>query len=80
MTLFDMHLALESLQWRNIELLQALRVNTVMSVAPYSKQPLLPEDLYPLASDVESGGNVNVKQGLERAKERVLAFNEGKVR
>lgn len=80
MSLFDIDLALKSLQWHNIELMQALRFQTTMTIAPYSKSEVLPEELYELASDnITSEDRVtDVASGLDRAKQRVMEFNRNK--
>lgn len=73
-TLLDIELALESLQWRNIELMQALRLNTAMTIAPYSKQQIAPDELYPLPTD-EQATEV-MTSAIERAKNKVRRFNK----
>lgn len=75
-TLLDVHLAVESLQWRNIELLQALRLNTLAAIAPYSEQPPSPRELYQLPSDAigESEAYDAEESSIERARRRVEEF------
>lgn len=72
MTLFDLNLALEGLQWRNIELLQALRLNTLAAIAPYSKNTPELEELYPLVTDSAINDNGGSGGDIERVKQRFL--------
>lgn len=80
MTLFDLHLAINSLQWRNIELLQAIRLNTLLTVSPFTKREIQLDDLYQLPTDYEviasNLGNIQTRE--ERARQRVLEFNKSK--
>lgn len=78
MSLWDLQISLDSLQWRNIELMQAIRINTLAGISPWVKQAPDLYDIYPLVIDCNTDGTYrsDVKSGLDRAKERLLAFNE----
>lgn len=75
-TLFDVELAFESLQWQHLGLRQALRFNTAMTIAPFSKSTITPDELYSLPDDEVK--TVATRDGIERAKERVRRFNKMK--
>lgn len=76
MTLYDVHLAVESLRWRNLELLQALRLNSLLTVLPWSKEQPDLQDLYSLPTDDDDGIARSDEGSIERAKKRVLEFQK----